>query len=124
LLYSFQEVVLLIRNNADMSSNDSGTRAVIIMVKLGNELNITSASMIQIGNQTAVQLRSLVGGLSGQPSVLPQGVYYGLSSAYVVADASLEPSESCKVDIRVANNGEAFTKRFSFTTGSAGMLEQ
>lgn len=56
LLYSFQEVVLLIRNNADMSSNDSGTRAVIIMVKLGNELNITSASMIQIRNQTAVQL--------------------------------------------------------------------
>ncbi len=114
----------MIRNNADMSSNDSGTRAVIIMVKLGNELNITSASMIQIRNQTAVQLRSVVGGLSGQPSVLPQGVYYGLSSAYVVADVSLEPSESCKVDIRVANNGEAFTKRSSFTTGSAGMLEQ
>ena len=109
--------------NRDLQNQPLGT-SVIIMVKPGNELNITFASMIQVSNQKVVQLRPVVGGLSGQPSVVPNSVFYGVGSAYVAADAPLAPSESYQVSLLGTNNGNPFTKNFIFTTGPEGMLGQ
>ncbi|MSQ56700.1 MAG: hypothetical protein EXR35_04030 [Limnohabitans sp.] len=109
--------------NRDLRTQPLGT-SVIIMVKPGNEHNSTFASMIQVSNQKVVQLRSVVGGLSGQPSVVPNGVFYGAGSAYVAADAPLESSESYQVSMSGTNNGVPFTRNFVFTTGPAGMLGQ
>ena len=95
----------------DLAANPIGT-PVLIKVRDGNTLRITSSSMINVGTGAAVVLRPPVG-LSNDPNNR-----YSDSEAYVAPDGPLAKGSAYQVTINGTNNGVAFSRTFSFTTGT------
>ena len=87
---------------------------VIVMVRRGNTLVISSASMSKLSDGQSVALRTPITRANDPNSVLLGNV------GYIIADAALEVSTSYAVTINGTNNGAPFTKSFSFTTGTGG----
>ncbi len=87
----------------DLTANPLGS-SVLVAVREGNALLITSYSMTQVTNGTNVTLRSPV-------NHGPTNRYY------ITADAPMLPSTAYKVTISGTNNGQGFTTTFIFTTG-------
>jgi len=96
----------------DLSVNPLGG-SVFIQLRYGNTLAITSATMIQVSNGSTVILRTPVTSAnSGNAFISHQG--------YVAADAPLLPNTAYQVTINGTNNGTAFSRTFTFTTGTGG----
>jgi uncharacterized protein YkwD len=87
--------------------------SVFVQLRYGNTLAITSATMTQVSNGAAVILRTPVtSSNSGNAFLSHQG--------YVAADAPLLANTSYQVTIDGTNNGTAFSRSFTFTTGTGG----
>lgn len=95
----------------DLRASPIGS-AVYISLREGNVLNIASATMVETVSNTAVVLRSPIT-KANDPNAL-----YKVHEGYVAPDAPLKALTQYSVDIRGTNNGIAFTRQFSFTTGA------
>lgn len=87
---------------------------VMLMVRRGNTLVISSASMSKLSNGRSVALRAPITGTND-----PNNVLLG-NEGYIIADSALEASTSYAVTVTGTNNGIPFNKSFSFTTGIGG----
>jgi uncharacterized protein YkwD len=101
--------------------------SIIISVRLGQALIVSSIKTVEAASGAVVALRPMVGGANGQVDPNTDTYFNGrspfnLSSGYVAADAPMKPSTAYKVTITGTNNGVAFTKVFTYTTGALGML--
>ena len=93
--------------------------SIYVAVRVGNVLNISSASMIQIGTGQSVTLRAPITAANDPYGPCAAGCFQP-HQAYVVADAPLLASTPYQVSINGTNNGIAFTRSFTFTTGIGG----
>ncbi|MBT2321712.1 CAP domain-containing protein [Variovorax paradoxus] len=85
---------------------------LLVAVRTGQALTISSASMQALSGNIPVVLRPTM-----TKSNDPNGVLAG-HQALVIPDASLLPNTTYAVQIAGTNDGAAFQKSFSFATGS------
>lgn len=95
----------------NLSTNPLGGAIYILLIE-GNILTIASAVMFETVSNTAITLRTPV------TSVNDPNTRFKANEGYVIPDAPLKPLTQHSVDIRGTNNGVAFTKQFTFVTGS------
>ena len=100
----------------DLSTSPLGS-SVFIAVREGNQLGITSAAMTNASTGQAVVLRAPVTSANDPYGPCVTGCF-GPHQAYVVPDAPLQANTAYTVMIRGTNNGTAFSRTFTFTTGS------
>lgn len=100
----------------DLASNPIGT-PVLIKVRDGNTLVITNAGMINVATGAPVALRAPVGA-ANDPNAGGGVAYFKPSEAYIAPDAPLTRGTAYQVTITGTNNGTAFSRTFSFTTGT------
>ena len=95
----------------DLGVSPLGT-PLYVMGRFGNTLTIASASLKETATNTAVVLRTPI--LAGtDPNNL-----FSSHEGYVAPDGPLKPMTGYTANITGANNGTAFSKTFSFTTGN------
>ena len=90
---------------------------VYIAVRQGNRLTISSAAMTRAGTGEAVALRQPVTSANDPYGPCLSGCF-GPHQAYVVPDAPLLPDTAYTVMLSGTNNGTAFSRSFTFSTGS------
>ena len=90
---------------------------VYIAVRQGNRLRVTSAAMTRADTGEAVQLRTPVTSANDPYGPCLTGCF-GPHQAYVVPDAPLLPDTAYTVMLGGTNNGAAFSRSFTFSTGS------
>lgn len=98
----------------DLTSNPLG-QSMLVMVRKGQTLVISSASLINTATGAAVTLRAPVTA-SNDPNNLLAG--YGNYMGYVVPDVALAVNTSYQATIIGTNDGAAFSRTFTFATGS------
>lgn len=107
--------------NRDLAVNPLGS-SVYVTVRPGNTLVVSSATFTQVSTGQTVVTRAPIGGRNDP--VNPNGRCaegcFTTSEAYVAADAPLQPNTAYRVNLVGSNNGAAFTRQFTFTTGSGG----
>lgn len=94
----------------DLGASPLGT-SVYVATRTGNALTLASAAMTNTRTGAAVALRPAVTAAND-----PQRAY-GRNEAYVAADAPLDANTGYQVTVSGTNNGAAFTRTFTFTTG-------
>lgn len=99
----------------NLSTNPIGT-PILIKVRDGNSLTITSTAMINVANGAGVALRAPVGA-ANDPNKVNNVSYFKASEAYIAPDAPLAKGTLYQVTVTGTNNGTAFSRTFSFTTG-------
>lgn len=87
---------------------------IIVMVRLGQTLSLTAASMQRVSDGQPVVIRTPVTGAADPNGRLANDPQIG----YVLPDGPLLPNTAYRVSISGTNNGAAFQKTFTFTTGS------
>lgn len=92
---------------------------VYVAVREGNRLAITSAAMTRTATGEAVALRRPVTS-ENDPYGPCQTGCFGPHQAYVVPDAPLLPGMAYTVMLSGTNNGAAFSRSFTFSTGHDG----
>lgn len=95
----------------DLASSPLGT-SLMIVVRQGQTLQITQASMVNQATQEAVTLRPPTTAAND-----PNG-HLGAHQVFISADAPLLPNTAYQVTLNGRNNGVAFSRLLSFTTGS------
>jgi len=90
---------------------------VFISVREGNRLAITSAAMTKAATGEAVVLRRPVTSVNDPYGPCQTGCF-GPHQAYVAPDAPLLPSTAYAVVLGGTNNGSAFSRSFTFSTGN------
>lgn len=95
----------------DLQTNPMGA-PIYVRVRDGNTLAITSASMLRLDNGSMVPLRAAITSANDPNRML------SANEGYVAPDASLEVNTSYQVTVTGTNNGTAFSRTFSFTTGT------
>lgn len=95
----------------DLAQQPLGS-SIMILVRQGQTLNITSATLTNLATGAAVTLRT--------PSTSTTDPNNALQShqAFVSADAPLDALTQYQANISGTNNGRPFSRTFSFTTGS------
>lgn len=97
----------------NLSANPIGT-PILIKVRDGNALAITNAGMINVATGAAIGLRAPVSAAND-----PNGSgYFKPSEAYIAPDAPLSRGTTYQVTVTGTNNGTAFSRTFTFTTGT------
>ena len=91
--------------------------SVYVSVRVGNELTISSASMVQIDTGQSVTLRAPITAAAAND---PCAGCFQSHQAYVAADAPLQATTAYQVSINGTNNRTPFTRTFTFTTGKGG----
>lgn len=104
--------------NRDLAVNPLGS-SVLITLRPGNRLVVSSASFTQVNNGQVVVTRPPVGNTNDPYRTCSDGCF-NINEAYVVADAPLLPKTAYLVNLAGTNNGVSFTRQFTFTTGSGG----
>ncbi len=100
----------------DLSVNPLGA-VVYIGTREGNTLQISSASMLQVSTGSPVALRAPITAATDPYSPCSEGCFKS-HQAYVAANAPLQANAAYQVMITGSNNGAAFSRVFTFTTGS------
>ncbi len=100
----------------DLLANPLGS-SVYIAVRQGNRLAITSAAMTNASTGQAVALRTPVTS-ANDPYGPCLGGCFAPHQGYIVPDAPLQPDTGYTVMISGTNNGGAFSRSFTFATGS------
>lgn len=95
----------------DLASSPLGTTLVVV-VRAGQTLAITQASMVNQATQVAVTLRPPT------TAANDPNAHLGAHQVFISADAPLLPNTAYQVTLNGSNNGVAFSKLLSFTTGS------
>lgn len=88
--------------------------AIVVMVRHGQTLTLTSASMVRVSDGQPVVMRAPVTGAADPNGQLLNDPHIG----YVIPENPLDPGTAYRVTIRGTNNGAAFERVFSFTTAS------
>ena len=94
----------------DLRANPLGT-SVYLAARTGHAVAVSSVTMTNTRTGAPVTLRTVVTGATD-----PQRTYGG-NEAYVAADAPLDANTAYQVNVAGTNNGAAFTRTFTFTTG-------
>ena len=92
---------------------------VYIAVREGNRLAITRAAMTQAATGESVLLRTPITSANDPYGPCLTGCF-GPHQAYVVPDAPLRPETAYTVMLSGTNNGMAFSRNFTFSTGNGG----
>lgn len=92
---------------------------VYVAVREGNRLAITRAAMTRAATGEAVLLRAPITSTNDPYGPCLTGCF-GPHQAYVVPDAPLLPETAYTVTLSGTNNGTAFSRNFTFSTGSGG----
>ena len=103
----------------DLAVNPLGS-TVLVTLRPGNQLVVTSSSFTQVSNGQVVATRAPVGKTDdpyGRDCV--EGCFTA-SEAYIAADAPMLANTMYRVNLAGTNNGRPFTNTFTFTTGSGG----
>ncbi len=100
----------------DLRTNPLGS-SVYIAVREGNRLAITSAAMSHASTGEAVTLRAPVTAENDPHGPCATGCF-GPHQAYVVPDAPLQALTAYTVLLSGSNNGSAFSRSFTFSTGA------
>jgi uncharacterized protein YkwD len=103
----------------DLGIRPIGT-PVLIRVRSGNTLVVTSASMVKISGGQVIALRPVIGSSNDPNGINGVSPYLDISTAYIAPDAALEPNTQYQMGINGTNNGVPFSRTFTFTTGSGG----
>jgi uncharacterized protein YkwD len=91
---------------------------VLIRVRSGNTLVVTSASMVKISGGQVIALRPAIGSSNDPNGINGVSPYLDISTAYIAPDAALEPNAQYQMGVNGTNNGVPFSRNFTFTTGS------
>ena len=94
----------------DLRASPLGT-SVYIATRTGNALDLAAATMTNTRTGAPVTLRPAVTATNDPEQA------YGRHEAYVAADAPLNANTPYQVTVSGTNNGVAFTRTFTFTTG-------
>ena len=100
----------------DLAVNPLGT-TVLVTVRPGNRLVVTSSSFTEVGNGQVVNTRAPVGSANDPYRGCSEGCFTS-SEAYIAADAPMLANTAYRVNLAGTNNGVPFTNAFTFTTGS------
>ena len=100
----------------NLSANPIGT-PILIKVRDGNTLVITNAGMLNVATGATVALRAAIGA-ANDPNKVNGVSYFKPSEAYIAPDAPLARGTQYQVTVTGTNNGVAFSRTFSFTTGT------
>lgn len=95
----------------NLSTSPLGT-SLYIAVRRNSPLVIASASLTKIGDGTVVALRPAIT-WNNDPASL-----YRSHEAYIAADAPLDSNTVYQATVTGTNNGVAFSRTFTFTTGN------
>jgi uncharacterized protein YkwD len=95
----------------DLSRAPLGT-PIYIAVRRNNRLVITSASLIKVATDAPVSMRAAVTWNND-----PYGEYRS-HEAYIAPDVPLSGNSAYQATVTGTNNGVAFSRTFTFTTGS------
>lgn len=95
----------------DLAINPIGT-PVYVAARYGSTLNIVSANMRETATNTPVVLRTPILAANDPNNI------FGSYEGYVAPDTSLKSSTAYTVSVTGSNNGIAFAKTCSFTTGN------
>ncbi len=86
--------------------------SIMVLIRQGQTLNITSATLTNLTTGTAVTLRSPATSATDPNNALQS------HQAFVSADAPLDALTQYQATISGTNNGTPFSRTFTFTTGS------
>ena len=89
---------------------------VYVALREGNVLTITGTTMTNMATGAPVTLRAPLTS-TNDPNVTPNGSYFRSNQALITADAAMTPFTRYQVTVNGTNNGVAFSRIFSFTTG-------
>ena len=87
---------------------------ILVAVRTGQVLTVTSATMVTVSGNTPVTLRATMTKANDPNSVLAD------HEALIIPDAALTPSTDYRVTIGGKNGTADFTKTFTFTAGTGG----
>jgi hypothetical protein len=91
--------------------------AVLVMLRQGRVLTITSATMTNLTTGLPVTLRTPVTSANDPANFFSAfGAYMG----YIIPDAPIAQNTAHQVTINGTNNGTAFSRTFTFTSGTGG----
>ena len=99
--------------NRDFTVNPIGS-SVAVMIDIGHVLKITSASMINVSDGSNVAILSPVIGSADVNNRL------WANEGFIMADKPMQPNTKYQVTINGTDNGKAFSRTFTFTTGTGG----
>ena len=102
----------------DLAVNPLGS-SVYVALRPGNRLVVSSAVFTQVSTGQVVATRAPVGAANDPYRGCAEGCFGG-HEAYIAADAPMQPGTAYRVNLAGTNNGVAFARQFSFTTGSGG----
>ncbi len=102
----------------DLSVNPIGT-PILVMVRVGNTLTIDSAMVVNAATGAPVTMRTPVT-VKNDPylKILPYASYFSSNEGYVAPENSLEPNTTYQATVTGTNNKVAFTRTFTFKTGT------
>jgi uncharacterized protein YkwD len=103
----------------DLSTNPLG-HPVYVMLRDGHKLTITKAAMTENATGVSIALRAPVTGENDIYGGCLLGCFL-TNQGYVIPDAPLKANTKYHVTISGGNNGVAFTRDFTFATGSPGI---
>ncbi|TBR77005.1 MAG: CAP domain-containing protein [Burkholderiaceae bacterium] len=86
---------------------------IVVELAFGNTLTLTSATMVDMANGSTVALLAPVDSAND-----PNPGYIESNEGYIMPNAPLAANTSYQVTLNGTNNGTAFSRTFSFTTGS------
>ncbi len=95
----------------DLGANPLGS-TITLLARQGQQLVITSASLTRVDDNTTVSLRMPVTSAND-----PNAGFLRSHHAYVSADAPMASNTTYRAVMSGTNNGVAFSKDFTFTTG-------
>lgn len=102
----------------DLRINPLGS-TIYVAVLDGNTLAIASASMVKTSTGQFITLRTPITATNDPHGPCASGCFKS-HQGYVAADAPLEANTSYQVSINGTNNGNSFSRTFTFTTGTGG----
>ena len=102
----------------DLAVNPLGA-VVYVGLREGNVLRINNVAMTQVSNGRSITLRAPITSANDPYSPCLEGCFKP-HQAYVAADAPLQANSAFQVIINGTNNGAAFSRSFTFNTGSGG----
>lgn len=89
---------------------------LLVAVRNGNTLGITSATLIKVSNGASIALRAPYTKATDVNNV----AYYYENEGFILPDVPLEPSTQYQATINGTNSGVVFSRTFTFTTGTGG----
>lgn len=102
----------------NLATNPLGS-SVQVLIREGNTLAITSATMISVATGASVVLRTPITA-ANDPNATAGVTYLQKNQGFISPDGPLDGNTKYQITVNGTNNGVAFSRTFSFTTGLGG----